>query len=203
VVVSLLYERSTGTFAWGRLVTNGRIESVATLPGQSGFDDVYLIVERQGQYYLELLQESEHVYLDSHKPWDGDAAGYNNFAVVYDETDNKVYPRTQAPIEGHTMWIGYPFTALVRSMPILANDQMKQNNIKSLSIRFSDSFMPRMKSIPNGVENTITLPPPLAEPYTGVIRKPFPGGYDRDVHFELIHDRPTRCRILAVNAEAN
>jgi hypothetical protein len=56
----LLYERSTGTFAWGRITTgteigiveNGRtawtrtglIKSVATIPGQAGYDDVYLIV---------------------------------------------------------------------------------------------------------------------------------------------------------------
>jgi hypothetical protein len=198
-VVSLLYERSTGTFAWGRIITNGRIVSVATLPGQSGFDDVYLIAERQGQYYLELLQEREHVYLDSHRAWDGDASGYNNSAIVYDETDNTIYPVTQEPIAGHRMFIGYPFAAVVRSMPVLANDQMRQNAIKSLSIRFYDSYMPRMKSLPNNVENTI----PREEPYTGVVQAPFPGVYERDVHFELIHDKPTRCQILAVNAEAN
>jgi hypothetical protein len=84
-------------------------------------------------------------------------------------------------------------------MPVLANNQMKQNIIKILNIRFNDSFMPRVKSLPNGKEDTIPRP----EPFSGVIQIPFPGVWDRDVFFELIHDKPTRCRVLAVNAEAN
>jgi hypothetical protein len=97
------------------------------------------------------------------------------------------------------MWIGYPYLSRVRSMPILANEQMKQNIIKTLHIRFTDSFLPRIKSLPNGKEDTISR----SEPYSGVIQMPFPGVWDRDVFFELIHDKPTRCRVLAVNAEAN
>jgi hypothetical protein len=200
IIASLLYERSTGTFAWGRITTDGEIRSVATLPGQSGFDDVYLIVRRGTAFYLELLQEREKVYLDSYERWnDETTTGYNKNAVIYDETTNTIYPGRVPSIPGHIMWIGYPFTALVRSMPVLANDKMKQNIIKSLSIRFYNSYLPHIKSIPNNVENTISR----EEPYTGIVQVPFPGIYDRDVLFELIHDKPTRCQILAVNAEAN
>jgi hypothetical protein len=104
------------------------------------------------------------------------------------------------------MWVGYPFTSRVRSMPVLANDKMKPNVIKSLLIRFNNSFMPRAGSVSmdNGSEragHVDSIPRP--EPYSGVIQIPFPGVWDRDVFFELIHDKPTRCRILAVNAEAN
>jgi hypothetical protein len=198
-VVCLLYERGTGTFAWGRITTAGEIKSLATLPGRSGYDDVYMIVRRGDDFFLELLDEREKIYLDSNKAWNGDPAGYSAAAAVYDETDNKVYPVTQAPVAGHVMWIGYPYTSRVTSMPVIANNRMKPNIIKTLDIRFSDSFLPRVKSLPNSKEDTIIR----QEPYSGVVQIPFPGVWDRDVFFEFIHDAPTRCRVLAVNAEAN
>jgi hypothetical protein len=214
IVVCLLYERSTGTFAWGRIATNGLVKSVATIPGQSGYDDVYLLVKRGGDFFLETHSErvrehvegDEEVFLDSYRKWDGDASGYRDDAVVYDETDNKTYPLAKEPVPGHVMWVGYPYESRVRSMPVLANDRMKQNNIKNLLIRFNDSFMPKARSVymEAGKErtgNTDTIGRP--EPYSGIVRIPFPGVWDRDVFFELVHDRPTRCRILAVNAEVN
>jgi hypothetical protein len=229
-IVCLLYERSTGTFAWGRITTGreieaaengktvrtrtGLIKSVATVPGPSGYDDVFLVVRRGADFFLERHSERVRedgggdaaVFLDSYQPWDGDPQGYADDAVVYDETDNRTYPVTQGPIPDHVMWIGYPYESRVRSMPVLANDRMKQNNIKNLYIRFNDSFMPKLRSVSmeEGKErmgNTDTIGRP--EPYSGVVQLPFPGVWDRDVFFELIHDRPTRCRVLAVNAEAN
>jgi hypothetical protein len=207
IVVSLLYERSTGTFAWGRIRTGGIIKSVATVPGPSGYDDVYLIVERPGGYFLEMLAERRRspdapdagVFLDSYGPWTGNAAGYTGEAVIYDELNNQVYPLSAPPPVGPRRWIGYPYRSRVRSMPVLANNQMKQNIIKTLNIRLNDSYLPRVKSLPNGQEDTITRP----EPYDGIVQVPFPGVWDRDVFFELIHDKPTRCRVLSVNAEAN
>jgi hypothetical protein len=199
ILVSLLYERSSGTFAWGRIITSGKIKSVATLPGETGYDEVYLIVERSGGHYLERLDERRKVYLDSYEPWAGDNADYSAEAIVFDGKTGKVYGKTEAPAPGADMWVGYSYASLVRSMPVLANDRMKQNNIKSLQTRFLDSYMPRVKSLPNGVVNSI----PREEPYSGVAQIPFPGVFDRDVFFEFIHDKPTRCRILAVNAEAN
>jgi hypothetical protein len=213
IIAALLYERSTGTFAWGRIRTGGHIKSVATVPGPSGYDDVYLIVEREGtvpgerDYFLEMLAERRRsedapdagVFLDSYGPWSGDTSGYTEKAVIYDELHNKTYPLTDPPPADPGIWIGYPYTSTVRSMPVLANDRMKQNIIKSLHIRFNNSFLPRIKSLPNGHVDTIPRP----EPYSGILQLPFPGVWDRDVFFELIHDTPTRCRVLAVNAEAN
>jgi hypothetical protein len=222
----LLYERSTGTFAWGRITTGreivadgvrtrtGLVKSVATIPGPSGYDDVYLVVQRGEAFFLERHSEriredpagDEAVYLDSYRRWDGDAADYTEDAVVYDERDNRTYPVTQGPVPEHVMWVGYPYESRVRSMPVLANDRMRQNVIKSLLIRFNDSFMPKARSVSmeEGKEregNTDTIGRP--EPYSGIVKIPFPGVWDRDVFFELVHDRPTRCRVLAVNAEAN
>jgi hypothetical protein len=226
-IVCLLYERNTGTFAWGRITTGkeivvsgkksrtGLIKSVAAVPGQSGYDDVFLIVQRGNDFFLERHSErgrggqgddEEAVFLDSYRRWDGNRTDYSDDAAVYDETDNKTYPLTQEPIPDHVMWIGYPYESRVRSMPVLANDRMKQNNIKNLYVRFNDSFMPKVRSVSmeEGRErmgNTDTIGRP--EPYSGVVQIAFPGVWDRDVFFELIHDTPTRCRVLAVNAEAN
>jgi hypothetical protein len=86
----------------------------------------------------------------------------------------------------------------MRSMPVLANDQMKVNIIRTLLIRFNGSYMPRIKTRPDSPEEHI----PQDEPFTGIIQVPFPGSYERDVFFELIHDGPTPCRVLAINAEA-
>jgi hypothetical protein len=83
---------------------------------------------------------------------------------------------------------------------------MKQNNIKTLHIRFNDSFMPRVRCVyfQEGEERTgSTDTIPRREPYSGVIQIPFPGVWERDVFFEFIHDTPTRCRVLSVNAEVN
>jgi hypothetical protein len=231
IIVALLYERSTGTFAWGRIRTNGNIESVATVPGGSGYDDVYLIVERiverivegvvekKPAYFLEMLAERRRstdapdaeVFLDSYQKWTGKAEGYETDAAVYDELNNKTYTIDEAEAvpawtEEHPTWIGYPYTSRVRSMPILANNQMKPNNIKSLSIRLNDSFLPKIGSFslqdgqgrPGAVDRISRR-----EPYGGIVQVPFPGVWDRDVFFELIHDTPTRCRVLAVNAEVN
>jgi hypothetical protein len=200
VVAVLLYERSSGTFAWGRVATGGRIVSVASLPGESGFDDVYLAVERSGLFFLERLDERDQAYLDSYTDWQGDASGYGGGAVVYDETENQIWPIAAAPPRNpaHRMWAGYPYASRLRSMPVLANDQMKANLIKTLLIRFNGSYMPRLKTRPDGPEEHI----PRKEPFSGIVQVPFPGSYERDAFFELTHDGPTPCRVLAINAEA-
>jgi hypothetical protein len=224
IVVSLLYERSTGTFAWGRIITDGFVRSVATLPGPEGYDEAYLVVERGGgAFFLERLDErkwdegdpSARYYLDSNRPWTGSQADWddydNNAAAVWDETDGKSYPLNAAavpPVPGdfspaHRMYIGYPFVSRVKSMPVLANDRMRQNNIKALKVRFRDSCMPRVRAEPNGVENTIPHRGKPGEGFSGILNVPFPGVYERDVFFEFVFSDPRRCEILAVNAEVN
>jgi hypothetical protein len=223
-VACLLYERSTGTFAWGRISTaGGAVTSVATLPGPTGYDEVYVIVRRSvrgaARFFLERLDErkwdeadgSGRYYLDCNRPWTGSGEEYDDAAaVVYDQTADKIYPLDGGtpPVPGdfspaHRMYIGYPFTSRVRSMPVLANDRMRQNNIKNLSVRFLDSFMPWVGSVCGDNQEVKRDSIPRGEPFSGVARVPFPGVWHEDVFFEFIHDKPTRCRILAVNAEVN
>jgi hypothetical protein len=206
IVVSLLYERGTGTFAWSRFMTKGLIKSVASLPGMNGYDEVYLVVIRDDGIFLERLDERRHVFLDSYEAWTGFNEHFSGGAVVYDDDSGISYAKGSAPlpITGHHMWIGFPFVSRVRSMPVIANQEMKQSAVKVLQTRFHDSFMPKVRSEPNGVENTIpSRGGNPREGYTGIVQIPFPGIYDKDVFFEFIHDEPNRCEILAVNAEAN
>jgi hypothetical protein len=96
-MATLLYERSTGTFAWARITTGpedlkieddrwpwrreklasrGRVLSAAVLPGGDGNDDAWLAVVRDGAHHLERLRENCRVYLDSWQPVDkGNWAG--------------------------------------------------------------------------------------------------------------------------------
>jgi hypothetical protein len=188
----LLYERNTGTFAWNHFkMSQGKIKSVATFPGQSD-DEMYLLVhypdEFGGNVFLEWYDQNGDVYLDSYS--DADDGNYSDAMT-------------------HEGKIGYPIEAVVRSMPILANGQMKQNNIKALQVRFHDSYLPEVKSLyaeigqAGEIREVKTDTINKKEPFTGVLQVQFPGVYDRDVYFEFVHDKPNRCRILAVNAEAN
>jgi len=200
----LLYDRSFGIFAWMRIsLGSGEARSLAVVPGKSGYDEVYLLVEKDGGYCLELLEHGGKVYLDSYKQWDGDRSGYTNEAVIWDEdAPEKVYNVTgELPAASVKRWIGYPYTSRVKSMPILANNKMKPTVIKNLLIRFHESFLPKMKSYPNKVVDQISTMEPI--PFTGIKKAPFPGVYDRDVMFEFIHEKPNRCSILAINAEVN
>ena len=182
--VSLLYERGTGTFAWSRIVTEGEICSTAVLPGSDGNDELYLAVMRHGEFFLEVLRENCDVFLDSF------------VRLEFSFSDNTAYSNEAVT---HNGCIGYPYASRVRSMPILANDKMKPNNIKNITIRFLNSFMPKLKALPNGKVDVITKD----QPFSGVHRVPFPGVWDHDVCFEFLHDAPNRCRILAINAEVN
>jgi hypothetical protein len=198
ITAKLLYDRTTGVFAWSRITTAGAFRNAATVTSGTGSDYIFLIAERGGKYYLELLDPDEPVYLDGYREWDGDASGYGEGAVVYDETERKIYPLTRPPVEGHKMYIGYPYGAKVKTMPILSNDRMKKQRITNVIIRFLDSFLPTVKSYPNEQTDAIT---DLPEPYSGVKRLPFPGTWGEDVQAELAHGFPERCRILSINAE--
>ena len=179
--VTLLYERSTGTFAWSRITTEGKILSACALPAKDGYDEMYLLVKRADKIFLEVLRENSDVYLDSYVKVPVSLSEYEIGATTYNG------------------YVGYPYTSRVRSMPIIANNKMKPNNIKNILIRFLDSYMPDIKALPNNKTDII----PCNEPYSGVYKTAFPGTWDIDVMFELIHNKPSRCKILAINAEVN
>ena len=202
-LATLLYDRSFGVFAWGRVALgSGNAKSLAVIPGKSGYDDIYLLVEKDANCCLELLEEGGKAYLDSYKQWDGNRTGYADDAVIYDEAENKVYPLTgELPEASEKRFIGYPYTSRIKSMPIITNNKMKPCVIKNLLVRFADSYEPKIKSYPGGHVDVFFFE--KKAPYTGVEKIMFPGSWDRDVMFEFFHEKPTRCKILSIYAEVN
>ena len=228
-MAALLYERGTGTFAWSRITTGpevnegldrwrrkkrvgrkGMIKSAAVLPCRDGNDDIFLIVARAGQsargnYFLEKLRENRtdrNVYLDSWRPYSGSRGGYAEEAVVWDEAEQLCYAPGEAPAypQGRLMYIGYPYTSVMRTMPVQA--QGKKQRIVSLIFRFMDSYMPLVTSILKGVpRQTDVLANSAPMPYTGLYTQVFPGGLEDEVQAELYTDFPGPVTILSLDAE--
>ena len=107
-IAALLYERMAGAFGWSRISTMGKVRSCAVLPGPDGFDDIYLVTERNnGAFFLERLREAGAVYLDCWQEWiwETDAereallAAYGETAVIYDVKENKTYKPFEKPAE--------------------------------------------------------------------------------------------------------
>jgi len=255
-LVTLLYERGTGTFAWNRITTGevirdlitpeeierarklkdqyknstpysydhspfnppeklerfieGKILTCAALSGDDGYDDVYMIVERDGKFFLERLREAGTVYLDSWREWKFNndeekqelLKGYGGRAVVYDEEAVEVYKlddpeKLPASSEKNARrYIGYPYRSVMMSMPVVNSEKMGPVNMNTICVRFLDSYEPRIwgnecskselnKTVHNGViKETNTL-----------------SGQNRTLQFYITHDAPNRCCVLSVYTE--
>jgi hypothetical protein len=199
----LLYEKSSAVMGWYRYeLASGAVLSCATVPGNNGYDDVYVAVKKGSVVTLERLEEEGAVYLDRYAAYTGSTAGYDAPAVIYDKTANRTYPLAAPPsagaITGHEVYIGYPYESRMRSMPVLADSPNEQKRISAVLFRFKESFLPLVAAYPATSVEHITG---HEEPFSGVIRVPFPGGQARDVMFIISTDKPAPCTVLAVNAE--
>jgi len=254
IMVTLLYERMTGTFAWSRITTGevtkdmitpeeieharrkkdqyrnsdprlpdhskfeppqklvrfieGKIISCAVLPGEDGFDDVYMIVKRKigdvYKYYLERLREEGTVYLDSWSEWKWETeeernellGKYGDDAVIYSEKENKILDLKDAgasSCEEHRKYIGYQYKSVFKSMPVIQDEKMKPVNMTTMNVRLLDSFMPNVWGTGKG-DN--------AGPITGVSKKVKQfGGQSPTLQFDIVHDDPNRCCVLSVYTE--
>ena len=262
-LVTLLYERGTGTFAWSRITTGeavrdtvtpeeveearrnhrdpdaddpyrisyhasrsfvpptrlkrfveGKVITCAVLPGEDGFDDVYLIVKRKDKFFLERIRESGTVYLDSWKEWkyaneserralldsyDAETAG------VYDEGKNEFFklsaktgelPASSGP--GNRRYIGYPYKSVMKSVPVLKNEKMEPVSASAMNVRLHDSYIPYITFQGDAVEGE-----PGKVVYDDyVIREPgILSGQSRNLQFYITHNTPNRCCMLSVYTE--
>ena len=205
-VCVLLYDKDIGLAAWSKIIlTHGKITNVATLPGESGYDELYLSVEREGVYYLECLTEEktggDAVYLDSYREYTSETSKAEyRMASVYVRENRKLFP-LEALSEKYKdfskeMYIGYPYESVVESLPVINSSENNKKRIVSLSLRFLDSYLP-LVSQTDTPEQTIYK----EEPFTGVEKVPIQGGFERDVFFKVRMEKCERCTILAVNAE--
>jgi hypothetical protein len=211
-------ERSSRVDAWRkkRLEVTGQIKSAAVLPGPDGNDDAYLIVERNNVFYLERLREGGDVYLDSYvkvnknEPWAAQREAYGADGAgacrIYTDGDGvlkyEALDADAAPdmAQAGDFYIGYLYTSVLRTMPVLANNQMKKQRVVNLAFRFLDSYLPRVTSIAAGYADKTDVPGG-EQPFSGVFKQPFPGTWGADVQAEVSTDDPAPVTILALNAE--
>jgi len=254
-LVTLLYERMTGTFAWSRITTGevirdllspeemeaqkehykkyerndygnnpfvakpkwkrfieGEIISCAVLPGENGFDDVYLIVKRGGEFFLEMLREDGTVYLDSWREWkfttEEDRQNLLNSydaesAVIYDESDVKVYALkdadAQLPLaseEGNRRFVGYPYRSVMKSMPVVKDGKMNPVHLTAMCVILFDSYEPIIGMndfLEKDLNKTV---------YNGVIKlSNLLSGQDRSTQFYITHNAPNKACVLSVYTE--
>jgi len=211
-MVTLLYERMTNTFAWGRITTGeGKIISCAVLPGKEGFDEVYMVVKRKFieeenevyKYYLERLQEDGGVYLDSWSEWKWETEAerdallekYGSGAVIYSEKENKVLNSNDGPSssEENKKYIGYPYKSVFKSMPVIKDGSMKPVSMTVMYARLLDSFMPDIWNTGKGDHK---------KPITGVTKRVNQfTGQSPTLQVDIVHDDPNRCCVLSVYTE--
>ena len=201
-VCVLLYDRNTGIAAWSRIVLgSGLVRNVATVPGETGYDEVYFEVERDGIFYLERLKEAggAAVYLDSFNKYTSDT-DTNAYGLSSVYVDKRLFALDELPDEykdfSKEMYIGYPYESIAESLPVINSSENNKKRIVSLSIRFLDSYLPFVSQT-DTPEQTIYKD----EPFTGVERVPVQGGFERDVFFKVRTKKCEGCTILAVNAE--
>ena len=121
-------------------------------------------------------------------------------AVIYNASTGKILRHGEDPEgfaeEGDTVYCGWEYTSMVRSMPVVNSVPDSRKRIVDLIIRFEDSFFPvvRCGDRPDELFSG-------DEPFSGVKKIIFPGSSERDVYFSFYIRRPERCRVLCVNAE--
>ena len=162
---------------------------------------MYLSVKDGDDYFLEMFDENENVFLDSWQPYSLEVAGlYSAGAVVYNETQDTVTELSsfdsESINEGDAVYIGYLYESIISSMPVLTNDPTGKKRITTLLVRFCNSYMPVVQC--DSTEEYFT---DVEEPYSGIKTIDYAGNTDRDVKFTLKTDRPYPCKVLSINAQ--
>jgi hypothetical protein len=135
------------------------------------------------------------------------ANGYDDIYLAVETTGGSFYlERLREPTatsvyrDGHQNGAGGTgYEAVMESMPVVTAGGERPKRIAQIAIRFKESFFPVVEALPGEARQVITG---RTEPYTGVVKLPFPGAFDRDVFFRLVAGQDAPCTILSVNAEA-
>lgn len=199
----MVYEKSSGAQAWERVVHgSGNIVSCCTASDDDGTDLVFAEVKNGSSYSLECFDPDAPVHIDSYQKYSSSAAAsYNSAtAVVYNLTQ-KTSCALSALAEsfissGDEVYVGYPFTAELKSMPVVSGNPNSTKRITNLVFRFLESWMPKVWNDANGRYEVMTE----TCPYSGIKSVTFPGTWDKDVFFRIEALDPTPCVILAVEA---
>ena len=208
-VATLLYDKTNGIMAWNHLIMEHcQIKSCAVTRGNDASDLVFFTVKDGNNYYLEVLDMYNSIYLDSCQQWTPDVtavtAQYNTGAVIYNADTDVIVDYENVPDdfyhEGDWCWIGYKVKSYIKSMPIVGRDPSKPVRIAKLQVRFHESYKPVVKvtGLPEEKFNTIR---DADLPYSGVAYMNYPGQTDHDVCFEIETDGMKPVNILSVDAQ--
>ena len=209
-IAEMLYDKTNGIMAWSRIIHGkGTIKSCAVTRGEDENDYVFFVVKDGDDYFLELLDLSCQVFLDSwqlyEEPEENEsdiADDYSDGAVLLNVTQNKQCPIDNIPTgfiaQGDTVYIGYKFRSYIKSMPVVGNDVTKKQRISALSVRFLESYRPVLKvaGLPDEKFTSIK-----DVPYSGIAKVTYPGQTDHDVCFELEAEEPEPVTILSIDAQ--
>ncbi len=200
-LVTLLYDKNNGVMGWNRLKHgNGLFRNVAVVRGYDQWDIVFFLVQQGEDFYIEMLDPEQEMYLDSWKTYPAEDGEYTEEAVLFNETKNDVCSASDIPVgfidEGDVVYIGYMFESDIISMPVIAGDPSAKRRITHLQVRFLDSYFPVMKC--TGVTDERFTG--IAAPYSGIRKITYPGASDNDVNFELYSKDAKRVKILSVDA---
>lgn len=152
-----------------------------------------------------MFQSGDGVYLDSRTVMTGlegsTISSYGANAVLYNTRTSASCPKSTIPegfaLETDEIHIGYPYESIMESMPVVKDAANAQKRIVSLMIRFLDSFVPAISNPQTNKEETQTA----EEPFSGVLKIPFAGSYDRDVTWRIRATKPGPCSVLSVFAQ--
>ena len=199
----MLYDKTNGIMAWSRLImAKGKIRNCAVTRGSDENDLIFFVVEDSNQYYLELLDLGEEIYLDSWKEYNGVITGYAAGAVLYNATKNITCPYDDIPAgfidTGDSVYIGYLIRSYIKSMPVIGNNPSKRQRITALLVRFLDSYRPVMKC-PGLPDETFTSIQEV--PYSGIGQITYPGETNHDICFELEAEEVLPVNILSIDAQ--
>lgn len=212
VCAQMLYDKTNGIMAWSRIaLENGRIRSCAVTRGDDENDLVFFVVQEgtgvEAEYFLELFDLGDEVYLDSRKIYNPESLlpldGYDeDKAILFNQTQNKTCNANDIPndfiAENDVVYVGYKLRSYIKSMPVLSNDVTARKRISALQVRFLNSYMPVMKCTDLPDEKFTTV---QSVPYSGIARINMPGITDHDVYFELEAEQPEAVNILSVDAQ--
>ena len=202
-IVSLLYDKNNGVMGWNRNKRlYGEYKSVAVTRGEDENDYTFVVVEDMGNYYIEMIDPGQKIYLDSWQIYSyATAIQYRPGAILWNSTTDQTCEINDIPSDfikdGDVVYIGYPFKSYIKSMPCVANDPTGRKRITDLIIRFLDSYMPTL-SINNLPDEHFTTVNQV--PYSGIAQITYPGQTERDIHFEIYDQSVHPVTILNVNA---
>ena len=224
VLIGMTYDRIMGVAGWHRHITDGEVESVAVLPGQSEEDEVYITVKRNvlgsDVRYIERFNKrdfgtiAEAIFCDSSVTAVG--AGINevtgldhlNGETVTILADGIVHP-DQVVVGGKitllsgtatTITAGLPFTATLTPVSVEVPGSPTMGTTRNITETFLRLYKTQGGKI--GVnEDYVDIPYEDSDLYTGDARVAIDSDYREKMEITIKQTEPLPLTVLAMVVE--